>query len=78
METIAAHMSSKYQAVIPRAVRQILGLQADDTLLFIVSGDTVILRKRPASFTETMRGLHKELWPSDPEAWLEQERGSWE
>ena len=78
MEAIAAHMNSRCQTVIPRAVHQILGLQADDTLLFIVSGDTVILRKRPSSFTEAMRGLHKELWPSDPDAWLEQERGSWE
>lgn len=78
MEAIAAHMNSKYQTVIPSEVRQLLGLQAGDTLLFIVSGDTVILRKRPSSFTEAMRGLHKELWPTEPEARLEQERGSWE
>jgi hypothetical protein len=33
-------------------------------LLFIVSSDTVIPRKRPASFTKTMLGLHKEHWPT--------------
>jgi AbrB family looped-hinge helix DNA binding protein len=78
MEAIVTRVSRKYQIVIPRAVREALQLHPDDTLLFLVSGDSVILRTRPASFTEAMRGLHKEIWPADTEDWLEKERASWE
>jgi AbrB family looped-hinge helix DNA binding protein len=78
METTAVRIGPKYQIVIPRAVRESLQLRPDDTLLFLVSGDSVILRNRPASFTEAMRGLHKEIWPVDPADWLEKERAAWE
>ena len=78
MEAIAVRVSEKYQIVIPRAVRQSLQLHPDDTLIFLISGDSVILRNRPASFTEAMRGLHKEIWPADPADWLEQERSVWD
>ena len=35
------------------------------------------LRPQPDSFTEVLQGLHKEIWP-DPDAWLEEERSTWE
>ena len=78
METTAVRVGPKYQIVIPRAVREALQLHPDDTLLFVVSGDSVILRTRPANFTEAMRGLHKEIWPADTADWLEKERATWE
>jgi AbrB family looped-hinge helix DNA binding protein len=78
MESISVRVSQKYQIVIPRAVRQTLDLRPEDTLLFLISGDTVILRNRPPSFTKAMRGLHKDLWPDDSADWLEQERSAWE
>jgi AbrB family looped-hinge helix DNA binding protein len=78
MEAIAVRVSEKYQIVIPRVVRETLQLHPDDTLLFLVSGDSVVLRNRPASFTEAMRGLHKEIWPADPADWMDKERASWE
>jgi AbrB family looped-hinge helix DNA binding protein len=78
MEAIAVRVSEKYQIVIPRSVRETLHLHPDDTLLFLVSGDSVILRTRPSSFTEAMRGLHKELWPAEPGDWLQKERDTWE
>ena len=77
MEAIAAQISTKYQVVIPKAVREALDLQPRERLLFLLDGDTVILRPEPASFTEALRGLHRDLWP-DPDEWLEQERSSWE
>ncbi len=77
MQAIAAQISSKYQVVIPKPVRELLHLRPHDTLLFLLDGDTVILRPRPANFTDTIRGLHRELWP-DPDAWLEEERAAWE
>jgi AbrB family looped-hinge helix DNA binding protein len=78
METTAVRVGPKYQIVIPRAVREALQLHPDDTLLFLISGDSVVLRNRPASFTDAMRGLHKDIWPADPEDWLDKERSSWE
>ena len=77
MEAFSARISAKYQVVIPKAVREALHIQPQDNLLFLVDGDTVIVRPQPASFTEVLEGLHQHLWPS-PEAWLEEERASWE
>ena len=59
------------------AVREALDLQPRDQLLFLVDGDTVILRPQPESFAGTLRELHQDLWP-DPDEWLEEERASWE
>jgi len=77
MNTVTARLSSKYQVVIPKAVRETLQLEPGSMILFLMDGDTVILRSRPADFTEALLGLHKELWP-DPDHWLEKERSTWE
>lgn len=77
MEAYVAQISSKYQVVIPKPVRETLCLRPEGALLFLVDGDTVILRPKPKSFSETLQGLHPELWP-DPDHWLEEERSSWE
>jgi len=76
MQVIAARISTEYQVVIPKPVREALQIRPQDTLLFLLDGDTVILRRRPANFTESMRGLRQELW-SDPDTWLEEERAAW-
>ena len=77
MEAFSARISAKYQVVIPKAVREALRIRPQDNLLFLVDGDTVIIRPQPASFTEVLEGLHQHLWP-DPDTWLEEERSSWE
>jgi AbrB family looped-hinge helix DNA binding protein len=77
MTTISAQISTKYQVVIPKEVRELMNLQPKDTLLFLIDGGTVVLRPKPKSFTKTLRGLHRHLW-SEPEQWLEDERSSWE
>jgi AbrB family looped-hinge helix DNA binding protein len=70
-------VSSKYRVVIPKPVREVLGLHPQDDVLFLVDRDgdqvRVILRPKPASFTQALRGLHREVW-SDPDKWLECER----
>jgi AbrB family looped-hinge helix DNA binding protein len=77
MEAATAKISTKYQVVIPKAVRDALRLEPHDRVLFLVDGDTVILHPQPPSYTEALRGLHQDLWP-EPDAWLEEERASWE
>ncbi len=77
MQAVATQVSTKYQVVIPKSVREALDIRPHDSLLFVIDGDTVIVRPRPASLTTALRGLHAELWP-DPDAWMEEERSSWE
>ena len=77
VEAFTARISVKYQVVIPKAVREALQIEPRDQLLFLVDGDTVILRPQPESFTGALQGLHKDLWP-DPDTWLDEERSSWE
>jgi AbrB family looped-hinge helix DNA binding protein len=78
LQIFDVHVGAKYQVVIPRAVREALQLEPGDNLIFLVDGEKVTLRVRPASFTTALRGLHRELWPEDPGAWLEGERSAWE
>lgn len=76
MRVVVAPISSKYQVVIPKPVREALGIRPQDSLLFVIDGDTVIVRPQPASLTTALRGLHAELWP-DPDRQVEEERVSW-
>lgn len=77
METMTVRLGAKGQIVVPKAVREQLGLKEGDALMLVVDGQRVILRARPASFTEAMLGLHKEVW-EDSEGWLDRERDSWD
>jgi len=71
-------LSSKYQIVIPRQVRQRLDLRAGDGLLVEVSGKTIVLVPRPRSYTARLRGLHKEVWRDvDAAAYVREERKGW-
>ena len=76
VRTATARLSTRYQVVIPKPVRDALGLEPDSTILFVIEGDSVIMRPRPASYSAKLRGLHKELW-SDPDKWLKEERATW-
>jgi AbrB family looped-hinge helix DNA binding protein len=76
MQSISAIVSTKYQVVIPKEIREALHLQPKDTILFQLDGDRVFLRPRPANFTQTLRGLHQDVW-EDGASWLARER-DWE
>ncbi len=79
MGAIEVRLGPKNQIVIPKAIRETLQVKEGDVLLFVVQGDTVILRARPASFTDTLRGLHKEIWEGDDIGqWLAREREAWD
>ena len=70
MQAVTTQVSTKYQVVIPKLVREALDIHPHDSLLFVISGDTVIVHPQPASLTTALRGLHAELWPA-PAAWLD-------
>jgi len=74
-----AKVSSKYQIVIPKKVREALGLEPGDRLLIAAEGDKAVMRVRPKSYAEHMRGLHKEVWQGiDATEYVGEERKSWE
>jgi AbrB family looped-hinge helix DNA binding protein len=74
-----AKVSSKYQIVIPKKVRETLGLQPGDRLLIATEGDKAVMRLCPRSYAEHMRGLHKEVWQGiDATKYVSEERKSWE
>lgn len=77
MQPISAKVSAKYQIVIPKAVREALGLHPRDTLLFLIDGDAVYMRPKPASFAEKLHGLHGHVWPDNADAWLDEQRDAW-
>jgi len=87
METIIAEeyskLSQKYQMVVPKKVRRLLGLK---------SGDKVILRVKkvgrqklvdfvpaPKSWAKYMRGLGKEVWKNvDVDKYISDLRDEWD
>ena len=73
-----AKLSSKYQIVIPKKVREALGLEPGDRLLIATEGDKAVMRLRPKSYADHMRGLHKEVWQGiDATEYVSEERKSW-
>jgi len=72
-------VSSKYQVVIPKEAREKVGLGKGDTLIVDVEDDVITMRRRPESFTEYGRGLHRDVWEGvDAERYLEKLRREWE
>ena len=73
-----ARVSEKYQVVIPKSIRQRLGLQRGDELSLSLQGETILMRVRPRSFSEYTLGLHKEIWKeTDATEYVQRERSSW-
>lgn len=77
-ETATAKLSTKGQLVLPKAVREALGLRPHDTVLFLVEGKSVVLMAEPKSYTEALKGLHAGMWPEDFDRWLREERDAWD
>ena len=79
MKAAMVHLGAKGQIVVPKAIREQLGLRQGDALMLIVEGERVILRARPANFTDALLGLYKEVWEGiDVDKWLQEERASWD
>ncbi len=76
--TLTAKLGKKSQIVIPKQVRERLGLSEGDELIIEVTGDRIILRQRPASYTKKLKGLHKNMWKGvSADKYVRKERESW-
>ena len=58
---LKAHVSSRGQVALPKAVREQLGLEEGASLTVRVEGDEVILRKAPAGSWRQWEGRFKGL-----------------
>lgn len=76
--TETVRVSKKYQVVVPKQAREALNIGQGDELVVSIRDGQVILKPKPRSYTEHMRGLHKNLW-KDVEAtkYVEKEREAW-
>jgi AbrB family looped-hinge helix DNA binding protein len=67
-------LSTKNQIVIPREIREALGVKAGDKLLAVPRGDIVILLRRPKKYSQAITGIGEGLYGPD---YLAQQRESW-
>ena len=67
-------LSTKYQIVIPREIREALGVKAGDKLVAVPRRDIVILLRRPKKYSQAIAGIGKGLFGAD---YLSKESESW-
>jgi len=73
-------LSRKYQIVVPKPVRERMGLRAgEEVAIYPFDEERAILVKHPSDSVRALRGLGKELWHSlgGTENYIKQERASW-
>lgn len=68
-------LSTKNQIVIPREIRDALGVKAGDRLLAVPRGNTVILIRKPRRYSKAIAGMGDGLYSLD---YLAKERESWQ
>ena len=72
-------MDDKYHILVPATVRKQLNLHKGDRFILDIQGELIILLPEPASYTDRLAGLHRELWSNvDGDQYLRGERDSWE
>jgi len=74
-------VSHKFQVVIPKEVRELLGISKGDTLQVYKKDNEIIMKKaelkKPLSI-KALRGLGRDIWKGiDVEEYINKERESW-
>ena len=68
----------KSQIVIPKEMRDDLGISEGDELIIDVIDGKIIIMRKPKSYSKRLKGLHKEVWKGiDPKKYVEKEREEW-
>ena len=71
-------VSSKYQIVIPREVREKLNLKTGDKLIIKANNEKIIIYPQPKSYAKYSLGLGKEIWQGvDAIEYVKKERQTW-
>jgi AbrB family looped-hinge helix DNA binding protein len=74
-------VSHKFQVVIPKDIREFLGISKGDTLQVYKKNHEIVMKKaeikKPLSL-KNLKGLGKEIWKDiDVEEYIRKERESW-
>ncbi len=74
-------VSHKFQVVIPKNIRELLGISKGDILQVYEKDDEIVMKKikstEPLSLKD-LKGLGKEIWKDiDFEEYIRKERESW-
>jgi AbrB family looped-hinge helix DNA binding protein len=73
-----AKLSEKGQVVLPKEVRQVLGVRSGDRVYFLVEDNKVEVRPYAKNLTELMKGVGRKYWENiDAKAYLARERKTW-
>jgi AbrB family looped-hinge helix DNA binding protein len=78
--TKLVRLSAKGQLVIPKDMREALGMEEGDELLATLEGDRLLIT-RPEHFARSTRGMLKGTWGGsvkDLERHIARERRSWD
>jgi AbrB family looped-hinge helix DNA binding protein len=71
-------VNAKHQITLPKIVREKLNINAGDRLLVDVQDGVMILIPEPASYTDSLQGLHGEIWKGvDAQKYIKRERDAW-
>ncbi|MBA4349270.1 MAG: AbrB family transcriptional regulator [Thermodesulfovibrio sp.] len=75
---ITTKLGKKSQIVIPKEIRNIVGITEGDELIIEAVDDKIVLKQKPKSYSQKLRGLHKDVWKGiDPAKYVRKERESW-
>ncbi|OPY22537.1 MAG: hypothetical protein A4E23_00737 [Methanomethylovorans sp. PtaU1.Bin073] len=71
-------VTSDYKILLPEELIKKAHFSANDEVIVEIEEDRLVLTKKTASYTDRIRGLHKEVWKNtDTEEYLKNERDSW-
>ncbi|OGL44155.1 MAG: AbrB family transcriptional regulator [Candidatus Schekmanbacteria bacterium RBG_13_48_7] len=74
----SVRVGKKSQIVIPREIRDGIGIAEGDELIIDVIGDRIIIMLKPESYSKKLKGLHKDIWKDiDPKEHVRKERETW-
>ena len=74
-------VTSKYQVVIPKKVREAVKIKAGDIMVMLPLDDMIVVRpkKQKKGWADSLLGLGKELWEGvDALDYVRNERAAWE
>ena len=76
MATPSVKVSNRYQIAVPQQARKRLKIKSGDRLLVDVQDGMIILLPEPQSYTQSLAGLHREIWEKAGD-YLLNERDAW-
>jgi len=75
---ITTKLGKKSQLVIPKEVRNAVGITEGDELIIDLVEDKIVIKQKPKSYSKKLKGLHKDVWKGiDPLKYVKKERESW-